>query len=283
MPTRSTTPRTKRSPSGYCRILTSMPSSRRSTRSTRPASCAGAGTCARIVATDGTDRRADAVHDEVGVPLEQRHQRGEPVEDLPLLRASAPPRRASSPRSAPSGSTPSRTRRRPPRPPPRSRRPAPPGRRRWPRRRRAISPIKWSRSHGTAVNCMRWVSSCRHDPEPEVVRVDAQLALGRDDVRRDQQQPAGRAVGGVGAVRREELVLAEHLGREEGQQRAGLHAGDPRADRVGDGAAGVPLLPAIFSTSGSSTARKPATLAWIQPGRSMTATERAVGRRRPAR
>jgi hypothetical protein len=33
----------------------------------------------------GHDRWADAVHDELGVPLDQRHQRGEPADDL-LLR-----------------------------------------------------------------------------------------------------------------------------------------------------------------------------------------------------
>ena len=41
---------------------------------------------ARIVATDGITDGPDAVHHEVGVTLEQRHQRGDAVEDLALRR-----------------------------------------------------------------------------------------------------------------------------------------------------------------------------------------------------
>ena len=55
------------------------------------------------------------------------------------------------------------------------------------------------------------------DPEPEVRRVDPELLLGGDDVRGDEQQPAAGA---------EDLVLPEHAGGEEGEQAAGLHAGD---------------------------------------------------------
>ena len=45
------------------------------------------------------------------------------------------------------------------------------------------------------------------DPEPEVARVDLELPLDGDQVRRDQQQLAARPV--------EELELAEHLAGQE--------------------------------------------------------------------
>src|SRR5215207_607629 len=65
------------------------------------------------------------------------------------------------------------------------------------------------------------------DPEPEVGRIDLQLTLDRDDVRGNEQQPTAGLTFGSGV----ELVeLAEHLGREVAEQRAHLHASDPRAD-----------------------------------------------------
>ena len=63
------------------------------------------------------------------------------------------------------------------------------------------------------------------DPQPEVGRVDAQLPLDPDDVRRDQQQLAAGPV--------EELELAQHLAGQEAEHHADLHTGHPAADRFG--------------------------------------------------
>ena len=60
-------------------------------------------------------------------------------------------------------------------------------------------------------------------PAAEVGRVDLQAPLGGDDVRGDEQQ-ARRAAG-------REVVLPQHLAREEGEQPAHLGAGDLAADR----------------------------------------------------
>ena len=62
------------------------------------------------------------------------------------------------------------------------------------------------------------------DPEPEVRGVHLELTLDLDDVRGDQEQPAGPVA--VGAVRREELVLPEDLAGQEGQRSTGLEPGD---------------------------------------------------------
>ena len=72
------------------------------------------------------------------------------------------------------------------------------------------------------------------DPEPEVGRVGAELALDVDDVGRDQQQPAGRLV--------ERVELAEHLGGEEAEQQPDLGAGDLGADGLGDIPVGAPFF-----------------------------------------
>ena len=124
----------------------------------------------------------------------------------------------------------------------------------------------WSRSHGTAVNCTRWVSSCM-PPRAGSRAVDAHLALGRHDVRRDEQQR--RAAAG------REVVLPEHLAGHEREEGADLGAGDLAAERRGGrvGRAGR-AAPATLSKTGSSMERIEPTLAAIQP----------AGRRRaPAR
>ena len=89
------------------------------------------------------------------------------------------------------------------------------------------------------------------DPEPEVARVGAELALHLDDVRRDQQQLAG--VGG------EHLVLAEDPAGQVRQHGAGLHAGDPGADRARR-ARPAACRRRAGSTSGVITSRRPAML-----------------------
>ena len=99
------------------------------------------------------------------------------------------------------------------------------------------SPRKWPRSHGTAVNWVRWVTSCRQTQSRKSRGSALEPALGLDDVRRDEQQLA--RVGG------EDLVLAEHPAGQVGEHGAGLDAGEPGADGGADRArvlaAGEPL------------------------------------------
>ena len=63
------------------------------------------------------------------------------------------------------------------------------------------------RSHGTALNCTRWVTSCRHTHSRKSDGSTLQLALYSNDVRRDQQELAPRLI--------EELELAQHLAGQE--------------------------------------------------------------------
>ena len=74
------------------------------------------------------------------------------------------------------------------------------------------------------------------DPEAEVGRVDVELALDGDDVRRHQQQPTARLTVDP---REERVELAEHLRREIAEQCAHLDAGHPGPD---PGHRGVALL-----------------------------------------
>ena len=60
-------------------------------------------------------------------------------------------------------------------------------------------------------------------PQPEVGVVDAQLAFGLGDVRRDEEQASGPR-----PRRREQLVLTEDLAGQPGQGRSGLGAGERR-------------------------------------------------------
>ena len=98
--------------------------------------------------------------------------------------------------------------------------------------------IMWSRSHGHRGELHAVGLLVHADPEPEVGRVDAELALDLDEVGGDQHQLGGAARG--------EVVLAEDLARHEGQQGAGLAAGDLAADglhgRVGRGLLAVDEL-----------------------------------------
>ena len=57
---------------------------------------------------------------------------------------------------------------------------------------RAISPTQvLGRSQGTAVNCTRWVSSCRHTHSRKSCGSTSSSRSTCDDVRGDEQQPAG--------------------------------------------------------------------------------------------
>ena len=65
-------------------------------------------------------------------------------------------------------------------------------------------------------------------PGPEVGRVHVEVALDLDEVRSDEHE--------LGCARGRQIVLAQHLGRHEGQQGAGLRPGDLRPDGGDDGA-----------------------------------------------
>ncbi len=65
------------------------------------------------------------------------------------------------------------------------------------------------------------------DPQPEVRRVHVHPPLGLDDVRCHQKQ--------LSTTRPERVVLAEHPRGHKGEDRPGLYAGRPRADRHGEG------------------------------------------------
>ncbi len=72
------------------------------------------------------------------------------------------------------------------------------------------------------------------DPEPEVGRLDAELAFDGDDVRCDQEQATAGCVG-VGS-REEGVELTEDLRRQIAEQRANFDACDSRA-HTGNGRA----------------------------------------------
>ena len=115
------------------------------------------------------------------------------------------------------------------------------------------------RSHGTAVNCTRWVTSCRQTHSRKSPRVDLELPLDGDEVRGDEQQLSARPV--------EELELAEHLAGQEAEHDADLHAGEPAAD------AARPTRPtglsaASLSTSGVDDRAHPAGVG-VDPGRTV--------------
>ena len=183
MPTLSTTARTNLAPSRYCAIFASSPSSLRSSRSSVPDALAALVELAadRLHARD--HRRPDAVHDVVGVALEQRHHPGDPVEDLLLLRRAQQVEQAAAALAV------------------------------LDRLGDALEPLveEALRLDGVGQGVElgeEVVAHPRHggeldpvgllvqaDPEPEVVRVGVQLALDVDDVRSDEQQPAVRARG----------------------------------------------------------------------------------------
>ena len=153
--------------------------------------CAGVWNFARISATDGITDGPDAVHHEVGVPLEQGHQGGDAVQDLALRGGLHRLDQRAAARVAESGSKPSRI--------------APYAAAAAALSRSATAAGSTSVAPTKALDLAHHVlAQPRHraelhpvgllvqaHPEPEVARVDVQLALGRDDVRRDQQQPAG--------------------------------------------------------------------------------------------
>ena len=177
-----------------------------------------------ICSTDGHHLRPDRVHHVVAVPLDQRHDRRQPVHDLLLLRGGHRVDQAAAVAAA------HRARHRV------GRRPDPLQDRRrvelggeqelghlalhvvaQPGHRGELQPV------GLLVQA---------HPAAEVVRVDAELAFDHDDVRRHQGEPARLlAVDRGGLRRQEQLVLAEHPGGQVGQDQPGLDAGDPGPHR----------------------------------------------------
>ncbi len=114
------------------------------------------------------------------------------------------------------------------------------------------------------MNWTRWVSSCRQTQSRKSRRLDGELALDLDDVRRDEEQPA-RALA-------ERVVLAEHAPGEEPEQAADLRAVTllPTAETAVEGRRSRRANASV--TTGASRARKASAFARAQPGRSTTRT-----------
>ena len=206
----------------------------------------------------------DAVHDDVGVALEQRHHPGEPVDDLPLLgRAENRSSRLTSPSPRTSVADPLE-------PVADHRGELATGRGRSAPTSFSISPWMWSRIQGTAVNCTRWVSSCRQTQSRKSVRVDAELALDVHDVGRDQQQPP--AAGPPAGRRRTGRTGRAPCRTGSRAAPPTSSAGDPEPTASVDRGRGAAASPGSFSTSGPMTCAKPSALAWTQPARSTTST-----------
>ena len=218
MPTSSSTWRQNAAPSRYWRILASRPSSRRTILS-GPLTLAPDVELRPDLRDARHDLGPDAVHDDVGVALEQRHHGGDLVDDRPLRRGlhevddrqllalADRPRRCGGPPRA---------------------RPAP-----------SDAVVEVGGRDEPADEAEQVVAQPRHGrelhavgllvqahPQPEVARRDAQQPLDLDDVRRDQQQPALRPVG----PGPERVELPEHLRRQIAQQHAHLGTGHPRAE-----------------------------------------------------
>ena len=147
---------------------------------------------ARIVGHRRDHRRADAVHDEVGVALEQRHQRGDAVEDLALRRGlhGLDERAAAVRRVRVEAVADRAVRRRGRRPCSRSASAAGVDVGRLDEGPDLVHHVPAQPRHRTELHPVGLLVQAH--PEPEVARVDAHLPLGRDDVRA-RPAAAGRA------------------------------------------------------------------------------------------
>ncbi len=138
-----------------------------------------------------------------------------------------------------------------------------------------ISPWRWSRSQGTAVNCVRCVSSCRQTQSRKSCGSTSSsrstwTMLGATRSSRPPPfSPAGRS--------REAGAKVSYWPRtREDMKDSSMPTSTPvtlppTAPRTAP--PGVPLRRScILSSSGLSSSRKPATLARTQPGRSTTRT-----------
>ena len=149
MPTLPTTWRTNTAPSRYCAILASSPSSRRRIRSRVPTPLRRWSKLRRMSATVGmtlgptpsiTTSACPSSSDITPVTRStMAFCSGVPIASIRLV--PPPPLSASVTRLKPSSSSVVGSR---------------------VSAMACISPKRWSRIHGTAVNCTRWVSSCRH-------------------------------------------------------------------------------------------------------------------------
>ncbi len=172
--------------------------------------------------------RSDAVHHDVGVTLEQRHDGRDPVHDLALRRGLHEVDDGQLAVAASGLGDPFD---------------------RFPQHPGEGGAVDVGGGHDLADLGVQVAAQPRHggeldpvgllvqaDPEPEVAGGEAELALHRDDVRGDEQQSAtGRQLPRPGVVDPvdpgiEGVELAEHLGREVAEQGADLDPGDPGAD-----------------------------------------------------
>ena len=186
-PMRSTTVRTNADPSTYCRVLASMPSSRRSSRSSglpprRRREANRLSMTSLLGITDG----GDGVHDVLGVALDQRHERGDAVEDGALLGRGQHRQQPGAVALAADDLDQLADRAGQP--------------------RAQLGRVGLD-GGGQRVDLVEHVLAQPRDggelhavgdlvqahPQPEVVRVDLELALDGDEVRRDEQQLAARA------------------------------------------------------------------------------------------
>ena len=160
------------------------------------------------------DLRTDEVHDEVAVTLEQRHDAGDPVDDLALRRGAHQLGDAAALTLDDALDA---------------------GREVLPHARRVdalgerlhlgLDVVAHPRDGGE-LHAVRLLVEA--DPEPEVGGIGLELTLDVHDVGCDEQQPPGR--------RRERIELAQHLRAHEAEQQPELGAGDPATDGAGRGA-----------------------------------------------
>ena len=166
----------------------------------------------------GITEAATVVHDVLGVALDQRHERGDAVEDGALLGGGQhrqQPGAVARPRTTLTSS---------PTAPDRRRRSSAGSVSMVALSASTSSSMCW-RSHGTAVNCTRCVTSCRHTHSRKSCGSTLSWRSTATRFGRDEQQLAAGPV--------EELELAEHLARQEAEDDADLHAGEPAADPLG--------------------------------------------------
>ena len=130
-----------------------------------------------------------------------------------------------------------------------------------------ISERRWSVIQGTAVNCTRWVSSCR--------QTQSRKSCGSASSSRSactmfgatsSSRPCSPGASWNGSN------WPEHLGAEEAEHRAELDAGDPRPDRLGQRRRARPSSPAACRSAARSRSRSRRRWPGSSPGRSTTST-----------
>ncbi len=125
-----------------------------------------------------------------------------------------------------------------------------------------ISPSRWSRSQGTAVNCVRCVSSCRHTHRRKSWGSTSSSRSTWTMFGATEKEPSAAVL-----TRRESLVAGAKVSYcprtrddQDRQRHAQFHAGDLAADGAEDGPArGGPRRSCILSSRGFRSSRNPAT------------------------